>query len=358
MDLGTTRVFLESRVPRVTCRYHGVVVAAVPWARAQSRFSREFEDQCAWLAIRTNRTAVSELLRIAWTSVGRIVERIGTEARARVDLLAGLRRIGFDELSHRKGHKYVTVVVDHDSGRIVWMSPGRDRDTVRAFFTALGTERTAQLQLVSADGAPWIDDVVREKAPQAVRCMDTFHVVQWATMALDKVRREVWNGLRKTGHSSAAVDLKGARWALWKNPENLTARQQRTLAWVQEANAPLYRAYLLKESIRTVFKQPTAEAGRDALDSWLRWASRCRLRPFVELARSIRERHRERIEATLAHGLTNARIEAANGQLRLLLRLAYGFHDVNAFIALAMLKLARLCPPLPGRPVANPEAPT
>lgn len=349
LDLGTTRVFLEATVPRVECPTHGVVVAAVPWARPHSGFTTEFEDQCAWLAVHTNRTAVASLLRIAWATVGRIVMRIAGEAAARVDLLANLRRIGIDELSHRKGHKYVTCVIDHDSGRIVWMSPGRDRDTIRAFFDALGPERTAQLELVSADGAPWIDDVVRERAPQAVRCMDTFHVVQWATAALDKVRRQVWNDLRRGGAAGAASHLKGARWALWKNPENLTCQQKRTLAWVQGVNAPLYRAYLLKEGLRAVFKEKTPAEAIEALKQWLGWARRCKLKPFVELARALYARHRERIEATLKHRLTNARVEAVNGQLRLLLRMAYGFHRVDAFIGLAMLKTAGLCPPLPGR---------
>lgn len=358
LDLGTIRVFLEASVPRVSCPTHGVVVAAVPWARPHSAFTTAFEDQCAWLAVHTNRTAVAALLRIAWATVGRIVARIAGEATRRVDLLSGLRRIGIDELSHRKGHQYVTCVIDHDTGRIVWMAPGRDRDTTRAFFDALGPERSAQLEMVSADAAPWIDEVVKERAPQAVRCMDTFHVVQWATMALDIVRRNVWNDLRRGGADGAAFHLKGARWALWKNPENLTARQRRTLAWVQEVNAPLYRAYLLKEALRAVFRERTPAAALEALKRWLGWARRCRLKPFVDLARAVYRRHRERIEATIQHGLTNARLEAVNGQLRLLLRIAYGFHHVEAFIALAMMKTGGLCPALPGRPNERRKSPT
>jgi transposase len=352
LDLGTTRVFLDAATPRVRCPQHGVHVAAVPWARAHSGFTRQFEQQAAWLAVHTSRTAVSQLLRVAWRTVGRIVQTVGEEARSQVDLLSGLRRIGIDELSHRKGQKYVTVVVDHDTGRLVWMAPGRDANTVRGFFDALGAERTKALQLVSADGASWIEEAVREKAPHVVRCLDTFHVVQWATQALDEVRRDVWNSLRRAGDGKAALHLKGARWALWKNPENLSARQRKTLAWVQEANAPLYRAYLLKEGLRGVFKARSPAAASDRLDAWLSWASRSRLKSFVKLARSIR-RYRERIEATLQHGLTNAIVESRNTQLRLLTRVAHGFHHVQAFIGLAMLKLAGLCPPLPGR-----QAPT
>jgi transposase len=169
-----------------------------------------------------------------------------------------------------------------------------------------------------------------------------------ATEALDKVRRELWNGLRRGGEPEQARDLKGARWALWKNPENLNAHQRRTLAWLSQTNAPLYRAYLLKESLRTVFRQRTLPQALEQLEAWLAWACRSRLEPFVKLSRSIRN-YRERIEATLKHGLSNALVEGRNTQLRLLHRIAHGFHDVNAFIGLAMLKLAGLCPPLPGR---------
>lgn len=348
LDLGTVRTYLEAAMPRVSCKEHGVVVQAVPWGRAHSGFTFDFEDQCAWLAVHTNRTAVGELLRIAWRTVGRIVESVGAEARSRVDLLGGLRRIGIDELSHRKGHKYVIVVIDHDTGRLVWMAPGRDKQTLRTFFDQLGAERSAQLTLVSADGAEWIADVVRERAPQATRCLDPFHVVQWATRALDEVRREKWNELREAGAGAHAKELKNARWALWKNPENLKPHQEKTLAWLAQSNEPLYRAYLLKEGLRTVFHMPGLKAATEQLDAWLKWATRCRLPSFVALARSIRG-HRPSIVATLTHGLSNALIEAKNTQLRLLLRQAFGFHHVEAFINLAMLKLANLCPPLPGR---------
>ncbi len=229
------------------CPDHGVVVAEVPWARPTSGFTRDFEDQCARLAVHTSKSAVSQLARIAWRTVGGIVDSVGTEARRRVDLLSGLRRIGIDELSYRKGHKYVTVVIDHDTGRLVWMAPDRDPATVRSFFAELGPEQTKELQLVSADGASWIDEAVRACPPHVVLCLDHFHVVQWATKALDEVRRRVWNDLRRRGRLDDAKDLKGARWALWKNPEDLTSRQKTSLAWIAVVNAPLYRAYLLKE---------------------------------------------------------------------------------------------------------------
>ena len=348
MDLGIMKVFIAAPAPRVRCPEHGVVVASVPWARANSWFTRDFEDQTAWLAVHTNRSAVSELMRVAWRTVTRVVEVVGEEARTRVDLLAGLRRIGIDEVSYRKGQKYLTVVVDHLSGRLVWMHAGRDAKTVGLFFAMLGPERCKALDIVTADGAAWIEEAVREHAPQAVRCLDPFHIVQWATKALDQVRREVWNDLRGAAEPDVAKALKHARWALWKNPEDLTPSQKETLGWIPKLNRSLYRAYLLKEALRGIFQASTVPKALSRLDAWIRWAQRSRLKPFMKLARSLVS-YRPRIEDTLRTGMNNAIVEARNTQIRLFTRMAHGFRRVEALIGLAMLKLGRLCPPLPGR---------
>jgi transposase len=345
LDLGTTLAFVEAEAPRVTCRRHGVVVCAVPWARHGSRFTRAFEDQTAWLAVNTSRSAVAQVMRVAWRTVGGICERVAAEAAREVDLLAGLKRIGIDEISHRKGQRYLTVVVCHDTGRLVWAAAGRDRKTVEAFLDALGQERCKQLTLVSADMAAWIAGPIAERCPDAELCLDPFHVVMLATDALDEIRREVWNEARRAREVVGAKDLKGARFALWKNPENLTDRQKIKLAEIQKINARLYRAYLLKEQLRQIYRLP-AEQAIALLDSWIKWARRCRLKPFVKLARTITDQ-RAGIEAAIRHGLSNARVEAINTQIRLLTRRAFGFHSPHALIALAMLSLADLCPPLP-----------
>ena len=298
-----------------------------------------------WLAVNCSKTAVAELMRVAWRTVGTILERVADEARREVDLLDGLRRIGIDEISHRKGQRYLTVVVDHHSGRLVWAAPGRDRRSVLAFFDAFGEERCTQIELISADMASWISGPIAERCPHAVRCVDPFHVVMLATEALDEVRREVWNEARRQGNLELARELKGARFAVWKNPENLTDRQAAKLAAIQQTNARLYRAYLLKEQLRQIYQLPAPAAER-LLDRWLAWARRCRLPSFVKLARTITEQ-RDGILAAIRHGLSNARIEQVNTQIRLIARRAFGFHSPQALIALAMLKLADLCPPLP-----------
>jgi transposase len=295
---------------------------------------------------------VAELLRTTWRSVSSIVTRVVAEAAGRADLLGGLRRIGIDEIAFRKGHRYLTVVVDHDTGRLVWAAEGRNADTVRAFFDGLGAGRAAALTHVSADGAEWIHTVVRERAPQAVLCLDPFHIVAWATAALDQVRRQLIAQLKAAGHKQAAAALAGTRWALVRNPADLSTGQRTTLASIKHTNRRLYTAYLLKEQLRAVFEAKGAH-GRALLAGWLAWARRSRLPAFIKLAKTITG-YLTLVRNTLDHGLSNARSEATNTHLRVLTRRSYGFHSPAALIAMAMLTRGGLCPALPGRPAQPP----
>lgn len=355
LDLGTLPAFLEADAPRVNCPTHGPTVIQVPWARHGVGHTRDFDETVAWLATQCSKSAVVELMRIAWRTVGSIVARVSADIDARVDRLAGLRRIGIDEISYKRGHRYLIVVVDHDTGALVWAAPGRDEATLRRFFDALGDERAAQITHVSADAADWIATVVTERCPNAVQCADAFHVVAWATEALDEVRRQAWNEARgavdrrRVGRASGhARALKRARYALWKNPENLTDRQRDKLAWIAKTDPRLHRAYLLKEGLRTAFVLK-GQAGKEALDRWISWARRCRIPAFVALQRRI-VKHRVAIDAALDSGLSNALIESTNTKIRLITRVAFGFHSAEALIALAMLSLGSHPPALPGRP--------
>ena len=168
-----------------------------------------------------------------------IVTRVVADLAGRVDRLDGLRRIGIDEIAHRKGHRYLTCVIDHDTGRLVWAAPGRDMATLQVFFDELGS-RSEALTHVSADAADWIHGVVAENAPKAIRCLDPFHIVAWATDAVDEVRRDTWRRLRRAGKPGQAKTLKGSRWALLKNPRDLTTAQRTTLAAIAADNTPLY----------------------------------------------------------------------------------------------------------------------
>ena len=269
LDLGTIKAYLEADAPRVRCTEHGVVVAQVPWARHGSGHTYAFDDTAAWLATHCSKSAVRQLLRIAWATVGAIVTRVVTDAEAATDRFANLRRIGIDEVSYKRGHRYLIVVVDHDTGVLLWAAPGRDHRTLERFFDRLGRERSEAITLVSADAAEWIRTVVVARCPGAELCLDPFHIVAWATDALDEVRREVWNAARLRGQKAVANELKGARYALWKNPEDLTERQKAKLPSIAETNKRLYRAYLLKEQLRQVFALKGA-SGIALLEAWLR----------------------------------------------------------------------------------------
>jgi transposase len=361
LDWGTVQVFVEADAPRVSCRDHGVVVAAVPWARHGAGHTVTFDAQVAWLATKCSKAAVTALMRIAWRTVGNIVARYWAEVSAQVDLLDGLTRIGIDEISYKKGHRYLVVVVDHDTGRLVWAGEGREAATLEGFFDQLGDERTARITHVSADGADWITRVLRRRCPQAMSCLDPFHVVKWGVDALDIMRRKTWNEaagrnakrLRVSGFTRVAGQarqLKHARWALWKNPDDLTEAEQAKLAWIAKTHPTLHRAWALKEGLRTVFAiaktSPTAAV--TALDRWISWARRCRITPFVELQRRV-ARYRNTIINTIHSGLSNGLIESANTKIRLITRMAFGFKSADALIALAMLSLGGYPPQLPGR---------
>jgi transposase len=358
LDAGLVKVVLQADVVRVGCPIHGPTVTQVPWARHGAWHTLAFDDTVAWLAVHCSKSAVTELMRIAWRTVGAIVARVSADNDADVDRLAGLRRIGIDEISYKRHHHYLTVVVDHDSGRLVWAAPGRDEATLGRFFDLLGDERCALITHVSADAAEWIARAVARRCPNARRCADPFHVVAWATDALDVVRRQAWNdarggrpptrtSTRRLASERHATPLKAARWALWKNPEHLSTHQAAQLAWIARTDERLWRAYLLKEGLRHVFAVG-GEEGKAALARWLAWARRCRIPAFVELARRV-VRHRAAIEATLETGLSNARTESTNTKIRLLTRVAFGFHSPDALIGLAMLSLGGTPPVLPGR---------
>lgn len=371
LDQGTTITYLRAEAPRVRCPDHGVVVAHVPWAAHGAGHTHTFDAQVAWLATKMSKTAATDLMRIAWRTVGAIITRVHAAADATAikagdgDGLDRLTRIGIDEISYRRNMKYLTVVVDHDTGHLVWAGEGRSRTTLAGFFDRLGPDRCAQISHVSADGARYIEEEVAARCPQAVLAVDPFHVVKWANDALARVRIDAWQQARAlakhdpkalTGWArrsqwlpgrDLAKGLKGARFALSKNPENLTARQRAKLEWIATADPRLYRAYRLKEALRLIFQMPPNAAAVE-LEAWISWARRCRIPAFVDLARKIAT-YRDRILTAITHQLSNGLIEGVNTRIRLLTRIAFGFHKPDALIALAMLTLGRHRPTLPGR---------
>jgi transposase len=396
LDLGVWRLEVRARLRRLRCPEHGVHVEGVPFARDGARFTRDFENLVAWLMTKTDRTAVCRLVRVDWETVGRIINRVGDELLP-ADRLSDLFEISIDEVAWRKGHRYLTLVGDHLKGCVVWGAEGKGQAAADQFFAALdpteppahdgnsswqpveaimvpfgacptvpagegipggwlepGLElnpclfaRASRLSAVSMDMTGGYAASVRQHAPQAEIVIDNYHVVQLATKALDEVRREHWNELRHIGELGAAKAFKDARWSLLKNPEHLTDRQAATLAALQTAGGTVPRAWAHKETVREIFKPGLSVAAvAELIDRLLARLSRSRLAPFVRLGRTIRK-HKDGILAARRLGLSNARAEALNNKVKLIVRRAYGFHSARAALALTLLTCGPITLTLP-----------
>ena len=335
LDQGRWQVIVLAELRRVCCPTHGVLTEGVPFARPGARFTRDFEDVIAFLATKTDKSAITRLMRIDWDTVGRICARVVADGLdpTRLD---GLVHIGVDEVSYKRRHHYLTLVADHKAGKIVWGSPGKDSATLDAFFTELGEHRASQLSAVSMDMGAAFNKSVRAHAPTAVRCIDPFHAVKLVTDALDAVRRQVWQQMRAVDVSMAKL-FKGARWVLLKRPETLTDTQSHTLRRLRRRGGQLWRAYSLKEAFRAIFDSDLDPDDVAALlDRWISQASRSRLAPFVKAAKTIRK-FRDGILAAIRLGINNGRAEGLNNVVRLITRRAYGFHSAQAALALVML---------------------
>jgi transposase len=333
LDLGRVRCLLECELRRFRCPgCRRVVSEAVPWARPGARFTRAFEQVVAWLAQQAAFSVIGRLLRITWRSVARIVARVIAELRPN-ERLAGLTRIGVDDLSYRRGYRFLTVVADQDSGRVVWVGKGHSQQTLERFFDQLGAEQTAGLAAISCDMWAAYQKAIAARAPQARVCIDPFHVVQRANKAVETVRKQEWRKLRQEGRQ--ARWLQQTRWSVLKRPERLSDRQAASLAVLQRENKRLYRAYLLKEQLRGIYAAAPADAAT-LLDSWISWASHSDLPPFLTLARTLRK-HRDGVLAAIELGLSNSRLEALNAKIRLINHRSYGFHSADPLIALIHL---------------------
>ncbi len=198
LDIGYWKTSVVADEPRVICKEHGVVAAVVPWARHNSRFTKSFEETAAWLTVHSAKSAVAAFMRVEWHTVGGICRRVYEELeRKGTSRFDGLVNIGIDETSYKKGHKYMTVVINHDTASVVWCGVRYGKEVLSRFFRLLTPQQRESIRCVSADGTRWIASCVAEYCPHATRCIDLFHVVSWATDALDQVRREAWTDDRR-----------------------------------------------------------------------------------------------------------------------------------------------------------------
>ena len=334
-DLAGMTLHLRYRIRRAHCADCGTVkTERVPWSAHGSHFTYAFEERAAFLAQECSKTAVTKLLRTTWRTLGTLIRRVVDRAHdAGADRLDGLRLIGVDELSYRRHHEYVTVVVDHERRRIVWAARGKSAATLERFFEELGPERCAKLEAVTIDLSGAYIKAVTEATPAATLIFDRFHVQRLAHDALDETRRDE---VRKAHGADAKTALKGTRWALQKSPWNLTDVEVQTLAQLERSNRPLFRAHLLKESLTAILDGRQINVARRRLEQWIAEARRSRLPHFRRVARTI-EKHLDGILAYISLRLTNGPIEGLNGKARAITRRAFGFHSASALIAMLFL---------------------
>lgn len=347
-DFGCYGVELMGLAPRVACAEHGGAVAQVPWAEPGTRFTRDFEMERAWLTAVASRKTVGGFLRIAWRTAGDIARRVAARLGSSMPcMFDGPTAIGVDETSYRKGRTYITVVVDHKRKRVVWAHDGYGKEVLDLFFRQLTDEQRASIKAVTGDGAKWIDASVKEHLPNAERVLDSFHIVSWMTDTLDQVRKRLWNQARLGNDKTATETMKGLKYAVLKNPGDLTERQSGALETLRDTDprGQLYRSWQLRELLRTLPHQPVGQAEAE-LKRWIFRASHSRIPEAVELCRKIRRR-RDDILGTIGPGYSNARLEAFNNKIKATIRMAYGFRHADNLIAMIKLRCSGLPTHLP-----------
>ncbi len=274
---------IECSLRRLRCGDCGVHLEAVPWARAGARHTRDFEE---------------------------------------------------DEIPHRRHHRHLTTVVDHRAGMIVWCSAGRNAKTLQRFFDQLG-QRKSSIEAVSIDMSGGHEQAITDSLPDAEACFDPLHVVRLAQRAVDEVRRDEWSAHERS-RAETGKWIKATRRSLLRAPEKQTVEQRALSAEAQHANRALHRAFLLEEQLRLIYQLEGRTAAPEHLDARLDWASRSKLDPFIELARTIRA-HRHGILAAIRLGATNGCLEGLDSRIRLISHRSFGFHSAAPLIALIHL---------------------
>jgi transposase len=346
LDFGACKVWLEADLHRVDCpACRRVRTEQVPWARPGARHTRDFEDLVAWLAQRMDKTSVARLLRCSWETVDHVVTRVVAE-RIDQSRLDQLYRIGVDEISYRRGHKFLTIVADHDTGQVVWVGKDRTKAAFGGFFDALGQRRTAALQAVTLDASSIYLPTARDRAPQATICMDPFHVIGWTNEVVDSIYRTDAPKIPATRGHYNRRHWNRTRFALLTGAEHLTPDRRDIVAGLRRHRYRLWRAWELKEQLRDLYRTIAPEHASDYLKKWCTAALRSRIPAYRNLVRRIRK-HFDAIIAAVQLGLSNSRLEGINTKIRVIQRRGYGFRNLDALTAMIYLCLGGITITLP-----------
>ncbi len=338
LDFGIAKIWLRAQLARIWCpSCEQVRVENVSWARPGARFTRDFDDVVAWLAQRMDKTGLARFLRISWETVNTCLARVVADHLddSRLD---GLYRLGVDEISYRRGHKYLTVVVNHDTGKVVWVGHGRSADTLVEFYQLLGPDRCSELEAVTMDASAAYISATETHAPDAAICMDGFHVIAWANEAVDKVLANARVADLKDQFKAVngTRAWRQARTVLRYAHERLTEQHHKILTVLRRERRELFRAWTLKEELRDLYRIVDPRHARDYLIRWIRKARRSKIPSMVVLADKITRVFHE-IIAAITRGLSNGRSEGTNTKIRAIQRRGYGYHGPDALAAMIYL---------------------
>ena len=295
----------------------------IDFAEGGRRYIRSVASYVAYLCEKATIKDVSEIVGLGWDSVKEIFKgHLRRQLRRRS--LSHVRRIAIDEFAVRKGHRYLTVVLDLDSGQVIWSAQGRSGDSLFPFLDRLKRLR-APLEAVAVDMWPAYTLAVRTVFPKVTIVYDPFHIVKLVNKAIDAAQRDLAAQIPKTIRRR-----RGLRFVLLRARENLGVKGNSILAELMEINRPLYQAYLLKEQLRTLWSFPSAGSATRFLKQWIDQANSTGLRSFRQLAKTLK-RCQHSILAWYQHRISTGPLEGLNNKIKTLKRQAYGFRDMEYF---------------------------
>ena len=333
--IGAKSVTLFADVPRVECRdCRKQPVLPVPFADSRRSYTRSFERLVLDLRKSMTIQDVARHLNVSHWLV-RDIEKRWLGKHFSKPKLKHLRHIAIDEISTKKGHVYLTIVLDLESGAVVFVGKGKGADALKAFWKRLRSSG-AKVQAVAMDMSAAYFQAVSENLPQAAIVFDWFHIVKLLNDKLSQLRRELHREATDKLHKQV---LKGTRWLLLKRPEHLdaTRREQRRLQEALQLNSSLATAYYLKEDLRQLWEQPTKVAAGRFLDSWLRDALDSGIGVLQTFAKTLAG-YRSGLLAWYDHPISTGPLEGTNNKIKTMKRQAYGYRDQEYF-ALKILAL-------------------
>lgn len=327
-------VFFLYRPKEIICPTHGRVQEAIPWADRLARVTYRIEYLVLIYSQLMTQKAAAKLLGLPPSTFSDILHRAITRVRDG-HRVRGLKSVGIDEVSYRKGHKYVTVVYDLERARVVWVGKGKGRETIDRFFNdELSQFQKKKIEWGCCDMSETFMGAIRDHCPNAKLVLDRFHIVKALNKAVDEVRKEQW---RKATKDERAA-LKGLRWVLFRHPSKRSEEDNATLEQIRKSNHRIYRASVLNEEFNLFWNFEDKEKAKEYLKRWGTSALKSRLEPIRRFVRTLRS-NTENIVTFIESRLTNAVAEGMNRIIGLVRNRASGFRSVQAFTDLIYLVL-------------------